>query len=295
MQLYALDSQKNLVFAKKAAKQLDYFCIECQQIVRLRGGPHRHAHFYHLATTSDCRQNSKSMAHIQNQLYLYSIFPAGEAALEVRFPEINRIADVVWLKERLVFEIQCSPISATEVQNRNRDYASRGFQVIWILHDNRFNQSRLTAAELFLRTRPYYFTSINAEGQGIIYDQFDIIEKGRRKYKLVFLKAEMHLPKRHYGQNENTVHIPQLATSRLKNWPLRFSGDFLDTCLSHHTCDEHFQEYIRKALEAEAALNKEEKPLAPSNWKSKIKHFWCKGIVRPYRLLFQIILERACK
>ena len=50
-----------------------------------------------------------------------------------------------------MFEIQCSPITAREIEERNSDYQSLGYQVIWILHDSLYNKGRLTAAEYFLQ------------------------------------------------------------------------------------------------------------------------------------------------
>lgn len=290
MQLFALDSDKKLVFAEQAAKQCDYMCIECNQAVRVRGGPHRQTHYYHLVQ-SHCRQSEKSMQHIQAQLYLFDLLPKDEVQLEMRFPQINRIADVVWTEKRLIFEIQCSPISASEVMERNSDYGAQGYQVVWILHDNRFNQWRLSAAEQFLRGAPYYFTNINAEGKGVIYDQFDITLNGLRKHMLFSLPVSLDQPLSFKNHKTTLLKpIPKAVQQRISSWPMGFKGDLVDSCFSLDNSD-----YLGKMLKAEAEMAKLELSSPELSWRDKLQYYLWYSIVRPYRLLFQILLERSCK
>src|SRR5262249_7520278 len=122
--------------------------------------------------------SGKSLVHLQTQRYIQKELPGCQ--LEKRFPSVNRIADVVCEEKKLVFEIQCSYITAREIEERNIDYSSLGYRVIWILHDRLYNQFHLTAAEYFLESSPRYFANIDEEGNGYIYDQWDWIEKGRR-------------------------------------------------------------------------------------------------------------------
>ncbi|MDX8430886.1 MAG: competence protein CoiA family protein [Candidatus Algichlamydia australiensis] len=96
--------------------------------------------------------------------------------MEKRFSEVNRIADLVWEKEKIIFEIQCSRIPLQEVKNRKKDYQNCGYSLVWILLDRHFNRSWLTHAEIFLRSGHCYFTN----GRGQFYDQVEII-KGRRR------------------------------------------------------------------------------------------------------------------
>lgn len=326
MQLFALDSEKKLVFAEHAAKQQNYFCVECETIVRVRSGPHRQTHYYHLAPSPDCRQNGKSMAHLQTQLFLFDLFPENDVQLEMRFPEINRIADVVWLPHKLIFEVQCSPITAAEVLERNRDYKSLGYTVVWLFHDSRFNQWRMSAAEQAVRNAPHYFTNINAEGEGFIYDQFDVEHQGIRKHKSHKLCVGIHEPhflksnkdkegdekdkevsdnvwhkkdrQKHDKQNTDKTQsgaMPRLIEARFQLWPFHFSGDLIDYALFPHVYADA-EKLLDKALTAENKLLGSSKGTDsnPSIY-DKIKKWLWLGIVRPYRLFFQIILERACK
>jgi competence CoiA-like predicted nuclease len=61
-------------------------------------------------------------------------YPVDIADLEVRMPEINRIADVCFtLKsgERVVHEAQLAAISVDDLEARTNDYQSLGYAVVW--------------------------------------------------------------------------------------------------------------------------------------------------------------------
>ena len=195
MQICALDSSLTLIFAQNADKRKDYQCIECNQTIRLRGGIHRQAHFYHVQPNRTCKQHGKGMPHLMLQHFIKNLIPDGEVELECRFPLIGRIADVAWHSKSLIFEIQCSPISLEEVKNRNKNYASIGYQVVWIFHDSLYNKHRLSSAEDFLRGEPHYFTNMNEEGEGGIYDQFSLITDRKRIHRLPALPINLSFPK----------------------------------------------------------------------------------------------------
>lgn len=282
MQLYAFDNDFEVVAAAHAEKQKNYLCLECRGTVRIRKGQHRHVHFYHLTHSDACRLSGKSLIHLQTQIFLHSLLPAGESHLEFRIPEINRIADLAWIPQKIIFEIQCSPITAQEVHERIQDYASQGFQVVWILHDKRYNQWRMTAAEQYLQDKLFYFTNIDAYGRGMIYDQFDLIKKGIRKQTLPFLQVKLNEPKLFCSKK---CQIPPLLSRRMPDAHQYFAGDLIDRCNEN---PEWAQMYFAKIHEAE-----DKKPLDFA--KNPFKRFAFKWIFRPYRLFLQILLERACK
>jgi hypothetical protein len=95
----------------------------------------------------------------------------GTCHLEYRFPQLGRIADLCCLRSKWVIEVQCSPISLAEVQAREADYMRAGFQLLWVLHEANFNGKMVSAAERHVRMRGAYYTNINAEAEGMIYDQ----------------------------------------------------------------------------------------------------------------------------
>lgn len=270
MQLHALDQQGKLIHATQAHKKQDYTCLECGSLVRTRSGLHRQAHYFHVLPNRDCKQHEKGMIHIQLQQFLLNLLPEGDCQLECRMPEINRIADVAWFSKRIVFEIQYSPISERELSQRNRDYAQAGWNVVWILHDHSFNQQRLSAAEDALRHWPHYYTNMDEEGQGMIYDQFDQIKHGFRFHKMAPLPVNL------LGYSEMDKSKKQL-NERAQHWPHYFEGDL--TWLSWHKPDSSYLKHAQERNEIGA------KPQTKT---------WYHYIANGYRFVFQMILERIC-
>ncbi len=193
MQFYALD-ENEFILASSAKRHKDYRCPECSNALRLRGGPHRQIHFYHLQAEPSCKQHQKSLIHLRAQLALQTLLPPGEAVLEKPFPQIGRIADVAWEKQGIVFEIQCSSLSAMEAQSRSDDYRRLGFTPVWLLHTKRFNKRLLSAAEAALRTSHCYFTTIDENGEGMIYDQHEVIRAAKRILRGPPLKVNLAQP-----------------------------------------------------------------------------------------------------
>lgn len=278
MQLFAYDTSKMVQAASRAERGKDYLCLECNGLVRVRGGVHRRPHFYHLAPSHACRQNGKSMTHLQVQCALQEAI-GSSCKLEVPFPQIARIADVVWPEKQLIFEVQCSPISADEVLSRNKDYASAGFQVIWVLHRQRFGKKRVSAAEQALESHPHYFTTINAEGEGGIFDWFQEIRHGKRVFRSDPLEVQLNRP----------VSIPEALPSyapfllprfRQKHWSICFEGD-----LVWRYCEGLVDPGDWHALESQRqSLSRSGNQRSPF---TKLR--------KAYIALLHLLLERACR
>ena len=121
-----------------------------------------------------------SLLHQSVQKHIYNLLPLNEAFIEYRLP--HHIADLIWLPKRIIFEIQCSPISIDTALKRTTDYKKMGFHLVWILHQKSFNNSYLSLAELYLRKQPNcYFTNITTISTGYIYDQTDLIRNNKRE------------------------------------------------------------------------------------------------------------------
>lgn len=277
MQLRACDAKDKLIFAHQAAKQCDYFCLECKGVLRLRGGFHRQKHFYHLKPSLTCRQNGKSMEHLQVQCAIQQGL-GDECALELSFPSIGRIADCAWLKRQIIFEIQCSAITQEEVAARNADYASLGYRVVWLLHDSRYNQRRLSAAESWLRDHPHYFTNIDAQGRGHVYDQYDEIERGKRKKLLS--AAPIDLTQLYTSLDHP---LPVALEGRHKAWQIGFKGDWVDLA-----ADESLRALFGDVLDR-ATQQKSRTLCGVFLW------LWEKCIATPYRIAFAYLLEKSCR
>lgn len=215
MQIYATNETDDWVEARHAKRQQDYRCIECAGVVRLRSGDQRQPHFYHLERSAECRQHGKGEIHLLLQMHLKKLLGEVDCRLEMRFDGIQRIADVVWLSKKLVFEIQCSPISPVEIRGRNAAYAREGYQVVWILHDQRYNQWKLSGAEQTLQQYPHYFTNMDRHGMGMIYDQWAMLIHGRRVKRSLRYPVDLTQPK-------------PWKKAFYRNWPLHFAGDMID-------------------------------------------------------------------
>lgn len=277
MQRFAFDKNRQLTPAARAEKQQDYYCRECFAPVRLRQGLHRTTHFFHLKNTL-CRQGQKSQTHLRIQEYLQNILGREEALLEKQFPQIGRIADLVWEKEKIIFEIQCSPITPDEIAGRNSDYALQGYQVIWILHDRLYNRWRMTRAEVYLRDFPHYFSNMDASGRGGIYDQVDCISRYKRKIVKKIFGVDWTRPQRVWPKVANSQKVPDFLRNRSSKWKLYFSGDLTDR-------------WMQNKIEADLRQGR-------LGWIDSLKkagHLVCRNICRFYLALFQMILEKTTR
>lgn len=291
MQLYSLDDNNQFVSAAAARKGCDYRCMECGGAVRVRSGLHRRPHFFHKELSAACRLNGKSMAHLQTQLHLAALLPAGETALEWRSDTLARIADVVWFPAKLVFEVQCSFITAQEILERTNDWGQAGFQVIWILHDTRFNKWRLSAAEAALAAIPHYYTNIDNEGEGIIYDQCDRIDGGLRYTEYGPLPVNAAAPRPFYrelAEHAPKEGIPSRIAQRIYSRPIALEGDLLDRWMaepSHPELQKLWQEELTTA----------EPVKHPTGLIKKIYTFWQRYVVNSYLALLRVLLEKASR
>ena len=264
MQLYAFDALGTLIAATVAYKRCDYRCPECGALVRVRRGVRRQAHFYHPAPDRYCRQQEKGAEHIQVQQRLSRLIP--HLVIEERFPDIGRVADAVWHDQRLVFEVQCSAITAEELQQRNSDYGGAGYAVIWIFHESRYNKRRLSEAEEALAGNCFY-TNIDAGGQGIIYDQLAYNNNGRRLLLAPPLAVDLSLP----------LPLPSLPRTAPRLLARR----------QHHFAGDLFDDFV---------INSGAARYRRLRWLERRRYCaFLMPLLRPYRLLLQMALESACR
>ncbi len=279
MQLYAMEDNL-LVAASKAQRGKSYVCPECRSWVRVRGGPFRTIHFYHLSRVLKCKQHQKSKEHLQLQCKLVDLI-GQDAQMEVRFDGIDRIADVAWHAKKIVFEIQRSAISVEEVKGRNLDYERAGYAVIWVLHEAQFNRGRMSAAEHFLRGTQCYFTDIDTLGDGIIYDQFEVILGYRRVFKGPKLPVApdqiLDIPPAPLPDRA----LPHLLLSRLENSRLYAKGDLLDRILKEKDLSASLQRML--LVEAQKGRKKIEGSPLPLRELLKRSYLglldWLQGVV----------------
>ena len=97
---------------------------------------------------------------------ILSRLPQGEARIEQKLP--GHITDLIWIPKRIVFEVQCSPISVTTAAKRTFDLEHLGLHVVWILHQKCIAPRSL--AQAFFRKSLFYTTNITLTGHGSIFD-----------------------------------------------------------------------------------------------------------------------------
>jgi competence protein CoiA len=111
-------------------------------------------------------KKAKSDEHSAVQEALLSTIGAQKCELEKPFPSLRRIADVVWEEEKLLFEIQCSPLRMEEFLSRCLDYRAAGYQIVWIFHVKCFTKIPFPLVDW-----PHYFTDMSFNGKGQIFDR----------------------------------------------------------------------------------------------------------------------------
>jgi len=101
-------------------------------------------HFYH-AADSVCHYEQESWEHLEIKYLVYRICQAENWETYVEFPSPDRnwISDVYATRDgrRVVFEIQISPISLHDLEERDRKYRAKGIESYWLL-DNFLGRSR---------------------------------------------------------------------------------------------------------------------------------------------------------
>lgn len=293
MQLCALDKNGQLVRATAAERHLDYTCLECRQVVRLRKGVHRQAHYYHSQPNQACRLSGKGLVHISVQKRILELLPENQADMEVRFDTISRIADIAWIPEKIIFEIQCASITAQEIMERNASYASVGFDVVWILHSNRYNKMRVTSAEDVLKSSAHYFTDIDTLGGGSIFDQYSFIVRGKRLWRFPPTSIDITAP---YICSENQLLLRKIAPARFldryRNWTRGFGNDYRDCCmkmLQGGSIERSLSECFCRLLNEDS--------LGPENPKllDALLFYVKRWIVYPYQVVFRHLLEKASR
>ena len=125
--------------------------------------------------------HSPLLLHQSIQNRIAKLIGEEKVVLEYRFNK--RRADIYWPKQKIVFEIQCTPISLATVRERNSDYEAFDLSVVWILHQKTFNKTFVGPAENYMRSRGALYTNIFTNHTGTIYDQFEVINGHRRLYK----------------------------------------------------------------------------------------------------------------
>lgn len=253
-----------------------YQCLECLSPVRVRRNLKKFPHFYHVKTSPSCRLYSKSEDHLILQLELKKMIPDKEAEMEKPLPSINRISDLLWEKEKIAFEIQCSNLTLSEAKARTQEYKTAGYDVVWILDDRIFNKAQLRPAEEFFRSQPCYFAAFRRQRTPFFYDQFEIFQNHKRvkkgdKIQIAINKVHA-IPKIEWPKD-----LPTQIKNRIVNFPKYFEKDLLHKTLAA-SYDPTFALSIQNWAFLERGLPKESQKahLVKSFFKNKIAYAYVK-------------------
>ncbi len=256
MALYASD-EDGYIFAADAKPGGSYRCLECSAPVKVRRGRDRIPHFYHLQRSPRCHLYSKSEDHLVLQLQLQKILRCETAQIERPFFTVHRIADLLWEKEKIAFEIQCSSLEMSEAKTRIIDYGKMGYDVVWLLDDRIFNRRSLRAAEEFLRGQTCYFFSFQRVGS-YFYDQMEIIIESKRLKKGFPLKVDITKP-RAKPFLEWPVDLPNRIQERICQSDRYFRGDLIYQAIQAATRPS-ISWYFEKWRKLEIELGKARRP-----------------------------------
>lgn len=283
MALYAVD-QDDLIFAGHAEPGKVYWCLDCFGPVKRRLGKDRIPHFYHIQSAPHCRLHSKTEDHLRAQLQLQKFFAPGVIQIERPFIKINRVADVCWESEKIIFEIQCSPITEKEAELRINDYRLQGYDVIWLLDDKRYNKRILRPAEEYLRRHSAYYVTIKPGLESDFYDQFEVFAEARRIKKGRGMPLDLQKVRKRPKIEFNEEHFPKQIL-RLENAKY-FFGDRLDKALQAQR-NSYALHAMQNWRALEIQLGKEQKK--PSQFLRFLKRY----IVSPYLVLFEKLIRRV--
>jgi competence protein CoiA len=276
MALYAVEDD-DLIYAGHAESGKVYWCLDCFGPVKRRRGKLHFYHFYHTAASPKCRLYSKTEDHLLAQLQIQKQFPAGVLQMERPFIKINRVADLLWESEKIVFEIQCSPMTDKEAEMRIRDYRSQGYEVVWLLDDKRYNKRVIRPAEDYLRRHSTYYLTIRAGLDSECYDQFEVFASGRRVRKGKRLRLDLEkirrMPKIAFNADLFPKQITQLDCTRY------FAGDRLYRALTYPQAMPYW-----RTLEIQLAV---EKPTI-----SKFRRWLWRHIGSPYYAFLERLIRK---
>ncbi len=283
MAFCAVDEDKP-ISAWDADPAKTYFCIECFAPVKVRRGPKRFPHFYHLANAPSCRLYSKSEDHLLLQLQLQKQLPKGEALLEQPISSISRISDLLWEKEKISFEIQCSQIEQVEVETRTREYRKAGYDIVWVLDDRIFNKRQLRPSEEFLRTQHCYFASFSRQTPSYFYDQFEIFRNQKRVKK----------------GKKFTLQMDKVHKIPADQWPERLPRQIERRrlhCTRYFEQDLFHRTFLSKMIPAFAAALENWRVMELHQQHSRIHMHWLKKflirwVLNPYLAFLQEIAMR---
>ncbi len=239
MQRFACLSTGERVEATEATHHVDYYCPECNDIVRVRRGEERAPHFFHKNEGASCHIRLKGGLHLAVQSNLIRLLGPTTCTCECYFPAISRVADIAYHPQNIVFEVQVSPIDPQEALARTLSYWGIGWHVIWLLHAATFGKPTASPFERILLPIPHYFTDIGYRG-GAIWDESSSVRGSKRYWyslpphrkiiddlSITILRSPSATPLRQGFSSSAARYVQMRRTS----WSCHFQHDLLSSTI----------------------------------------------------------------
>lgn len=121
-----------------------FFCPICKNLVRLKIGQKKRAHFAHVDLIECKNERKETRQHIEGKYDLYQYFKRFNELVEVEkfIPEINQRPDLMikFKNHTLYIEYQCSKIPLDVLIKRTESYQKLNHKILWILGESLLSQ-----------------------------------------------------------------------------------------------------------------------------------------------------------
>lgn len=117
-----------IIQASEASVGQNYFCLRCGKVVRVRQTKYGRS-FYHWNFTPHST-NPEGKFHQAGKAMLLKWAEQWGANLSQEVVIGSQRADIVWGEDR-IFEIQASPLSCQQLQDRHQQYRQQGWKDYW--------------------------------------------------------------------------------------------------------------------------------------------------------------------
>ena len=137
----AKDENDNLVEAKDASDECQYYCRTCGGELILKNGPDRTVHFAH-KRLGDCAPfDSNNMTEWHRRMQEYFPPESREYPFTREDPlekgKLERRRADVYIEDRgIVIEFQHSSINSVEFEKRTRFHLDEGRRVVWVFNES---------------------------------------------------------------------------------------------------------------------------------------------------------------
>lgn len=219
-----------LVLADNAQEKTGYRCPGCNELVILRRGRHKIAHFAH-RPGSKCRLGEgETSEHLlgKRQLLQWYRQQGYQVKLEAYLPQIAQRPDLLLTEKdrRVAIEFQCSPLSLERLRERNAGYRQCGISFHWLLgapyQKRRLQMAKVAQFTQEVAGRPVLLFWDTRVGRLLV--QRDLLRcsfvHGTEMGPVMMIRAQIHhLNGIQYGRGGGVI-VRQMLTSLPGHYPL---------------------------------------------------------------------------